>query len=153
LACWDWWGYVSGDDSYVTKSGRQIQVIKAMLDALAAGYRSAIPAETPGNAPRALAIIDTSDTAAALAWMPVRGATLYRISRADTDGNFVTVGSTAASSFADTGLSPQTFYRWHVTAIINGSETSAPAEASATTRASPPPCEQPGNCPIGALTR
>lgn len=32
------------------------------------------------------------------------------------------VGSIAASSFADTELAPQTFYRWHVTAIINGSE-------------------------------
>ena len=86
LACWDWWGYVSGDDSYVTKSGRQIKVIKAMLDALTAGYRPAIPAATPGNAPDALAVIDTSDTAAVLAWMPVSGATLYRISRAGADG-------------------------------------------------------------------
>ena len=103
LACWDWWGYVSGDDSYVTKSGRQIKVIKAMLDALTAGYRPAIPAATPGNAPGALAVIDTSDTAAVLAWMPVSGVTLYRISRADVDGNFAPVGSIAASSFADTG--------------------------------------------------
>ena len=153
LACWDWWGYVSGDDSYVTKSGRQIKVIKAMLDALTAGYRPAIPAATPGNAPDALAVIDTSNTAAVLAWIPVSGATLYRVSRADADGNFAPVGSIAASSFADTGLTPQTFYRWHVTAIINGSEGPASAEASATTRVSPPPCEQPGNCPIGAPTR
>ena len=81
-----------------------------------------VTAETPGNAPDALAVIDTSNTAAVLAWMPVSGATLYRISRAGADGNFAPVGSIAASSFADTELAPQTFYRWHVTAIINGSE-------------------------------
>jgi hypothetical protein len=34
-------------------------------------------------------------------------------------------------------MQPQTFYRWHVTAIINGSEGPASAEASATARASP----------------
>ena len=27
-ACWDWWSYVTHDDSYVTKSGRQIKAIK-----------------------------------------------------------------------------------------------------------------------------
>jgi poly(3-hydroxybutyrate) depolymerase len=124
-----------------------------MLDALTAGYRPAITAATPGNVPGALAVIDTSDRAAVLAWMPVSGATLYRISRADADGNFAPVGSTAASSFADPGLAPQIFYRWHVTAVINGSEGPASAEASATTRASPSPCEQPGNCPIGAQTK
>ncbi len=33
-SCWDWWGYVTGSNSYVTKSGKQIAAIKAMLDAL-----------------------------------------------------------------------------------------------------------------------
>lgn len=45
-----------------------------------------VTAQTPGNAPDALAVIDTSNTAAVLAWMPVSGATLYRISRAGADG-------------------------------------------------------------------
>lgn len=31
--CWDWWGYTNAD--YATRSGKQIAVIKAMLDALA----------------------------------------------------------------------------------------------------------------------
>lgn len=33
LGCWDWWGYTDSD--YATKSGAQIAVIKATLDALA----------------------------------------------------------------------------------------------------------------------
>jgi poly(3-hydroxybutyrate) depolymerase len=33
LGCWDWWGYTG--ESYATKSGPQIAVIKAMLDSLA----------------------------------------------------------------------------------------------------------------------
>jgi hypothetical protein len=85
--------------------------------------------------------------------MPVSGATLYRVFRADADGHFAPVGSIAASSFADTGLAPQTFYRWRVTAINNGSESPASAEVSTTTRASPPLCQQPGNCPIGTPTK
>jgi hypothetical protein len=30
--CWDWWGYT--DENYATRNGRQIRVIKAMIDAL-----------------------------------------------------------------------------------------------------------------------
>lgn len=81
-ACWDWWGYVDHDDSYVTKSGSQIKAIKAMIDALAAGATA--PAEVaaqPATAPDGLTAIDTSDTGADLAWSPVAGATTYRISR------------------------------------------------------------------------
>ena len=52
-ACWDWWSYVTHDDSYVTKSGRQIKVIKAMLDTLTAGRKPGSeaapwPARPPG---------------------------------------------------------------------------------------------------------
>jgi hypothetical protein len=80
--CWDWWSYVTHDDSYVTKSGRQIMAIKTMLDALTAGSRpSAAPQPAPGVAPPALAVIDTSDTAAALVWAPVAGAERYNVAR------------------------------------------------------------------------
>ncbi len=33
MGCWDWWGYT--EESYATKSGPQIKVIKATMDALA----------------------------------------------------------------------------------------------------------------------
>jgi DNA invertase Pin-like site-specific DNA recombinase len=73
LGCWDWWGYLSGDNSYVTKSGRQIKAIKLMLDALTADYRAGSGAPAP-DTPGALVINDTSDTAVALAWAPIKSA-------------------------------------------------------------------------------
>ncbi len=33
MGCWDWWGYTG--DSYATKAGAQVRVIKATMDALA----------------------------------------------------------------------------------------------------------------------
>jgi predicted peptidase len=33
MGCWDWWGYT--EDGYATKSGPQVEVIKATMDALA----------------------------------------------------------------------------------------------------------------------
>ena len=87
LACWDWWGYVNYDDSYVTKSGAQVRTIKAMLDALTAG---AVPAAAVAPAPAvapALAVIDRSDTSVALAWAPQPGATVYRVQRAAPTGH------------------------------------------------------------------
>jgi poly(3-hydroxybutyrate) depolymerase len=150
LACWDWWGYVTYDDAYVTKSGRQITAIKKMLDALTAKYRTQPAAPpAPGTAPVAVAVIDTSDQAAALAWAPVSGAETYRVWRAGAAGSFARVGSVAGPSFSDTGLAPQSAYRWHVTAIVGGAEGPSSADVSATTKATPPACAHPGTCPLG----
>src|ERR1700722_786438 len=148
-ACWDWWSYVDHSDDYVTKSGPQIMAIKAMLDALTAGATPAIPAAvTPTPAPAGLAVIDTSDTSADLAWMPSAGITTYRVQRAAADGAFSAVGDVTGFSFGDFGLSPQTSYRWHVSAIVNGMEGSPSLDVQATTRATPPPCDTPGTCSI-----
>jgi poly(3-hydroxybutyrate) depolymerase len=150
LACWDWWGYVTYDDAYVTKSGRQITAIKKMLDALTAKYRpQPAPPPAPGTAPAALEVIDASDQAAALAWAPVSGAGTYRVWRAGAAGSFAQVGNVAGPSFSDTGLAPQSAYRWHVTAIVGGVEGPSSADVTAATKATPPPCDQPGTCPLG----
>jgi poly(3-hydroxybutyrate) depolymerase len=149
-ACWDWWGYVDYDDSYVTKSGAQIRTIKAMLDALTANAAPAIvAAPAPTAAPDRLAVIDTSDTSAALAWAAQAGASGYRVRRAGADGQFAAVGDVTGPSFADSGLTPRSPYRWRVSAIVNGIEGPASEEAAATTRAVPAPCREPGTCPIG----
>jgi len=149
LACWDLWGYVDQNDSYVTKSGSQIKTIKAMLDALTA---RATPAATPvpatDAAPAGLAVVDTSDTGADLAWTPLAGTATYRVSRAGADGQFAAVGDTAGPGFGDSGLGPRSAYRWRVSAIVNGIEGPPSAEVSATTRPVPAPCENPGDCPI-----
>jgi poly(3-hydroxybutyrate) depolymerase len=151
LGCWDWWGYLGGDDRYATQSGKQIKAIKAMLDALTAGYRPDTAAPHPEN--WKLLVNDISDTAAALAWTGTTGATVYRVSRAGRDGQFAPIGSIAALSFSDVGLAPQTFYRWRVTPIINGNEGPASDEVTAITRPRPPRCKKPGNCPIAATQR
>jgi poly(3-hydroxybutyrate) depolymerase len=100
-------------------------------------------------APDGLSVIDTSDTAADLVWSPVTGAATYRVSRAGADGGtFQTIGDVAGPSFGDSGLTPQTTYRWHVSAIANGAEGPASTDTTATTRATPAPCDSPGSCPV-----
>ncbi len=145
-ACWDWWSYVNHGDNYVTKSGAQIRTIKAMLDALTAG---AGPAATPSNTFNPLKVIDTSDTSADLAWTPLAANTTYRVFRAGADGPFTAVADVPGPSFADSGLTPRTAYRWRVSPIVNGTEGPTSNEAPATTRAAPAPCQKPGTCPIG----
>jgi hypothetical protein len=149
-ACWDWWSYVNHEDSYVTKSGAQIRTIKAMLDALTARATPAtVPPPAPAAAPTAPTVIDTSDTAADLAWTPLAGTTTYRVWRAGSDGAFAVVGDVTGPSFADSGLRPGSAYRWHIGAIVKGIEGSPSPDASATTRPAPTPCENPGTCAIG----
>jgi poly(3-hydroxybutyrate) depolymerase len=148
-ACWDWWSYVNHEDSYVTKSGAQIKAIKAMLDALTAHATPVTAAASPGAAPAALTVADASDTGADLVWIPVAGASLYRVARAGADGVFTPVGDVTGPGFGDAGLTPQTAYRWHVSAVAGGIEGPVSTEATATTRATPAPCDTPGSCAIG----
>jgi hypothetical protein len=149
LGCWDWWSYIDHEDSYVTKSGSQIRAIKAMLDALTARAAPASPpAPAPAAAPTALTVIDTSDTGADLAWMPLAGTATYRVWRAGTDGQFAAVGDATGASFADSGLTPRSTYRWRISAVVNGIEGPSSNEVAAATRPTPAACEHPGSCPI-----
>jgi hypothetical protein len=148
-ACWDWWSYIDHTDSYVAKSGSQIRTIKAMLDSLTAGAMPmAVAAAASGLAPAALTVTDTSDTGAALAWSPVGGASAYRVWRAAGQGAFAPVGNVAGPSYGDSALTPQAPYRWRVSAIMGGVEGPPSAEAAATTRPTPAPCDNPGACPV-----
>ena len=143
-ACWDWWSYVDHDDSYVTKSGRQIKAIKAMLDALTAGQKPGSQSAGVGT-PGRLIVIDISDTGADLAWTPIAGAESYSVSRAEAGGDFVQVGKISGPSFADIGLKPSNSYRWRVVAADGGGDA---LEAAARTPAKPMPCDNPGKCPL-----
>jgi poly(3-hydroxybutyrate) depolymerase len=166
LACWDWWSYINHSDDYVTKQGLQIKAIKAMLDALTAGDNandktaSAAISDASAAAPATsnlsttapgLAVIDTSDNSADLAFDPAPDKTTYRVFRAGADGPFTVIGETANPSFADAGLAPQTTYRWHVTIVQSGTEGPVSADVSATTRATPQPCGKPGTCPVAGM--
>jgi hypothetical protein len=147
-ACWDWWSYIDHTDRYVTKSGLQIKAIKAMLDALTSGAKPAAETTSAIAATAGLSVIDTSDSGADLAFDSAPGTITYRISRAGADGAFTVVGETMSPSFADSGLAPQTNYRWHVAIVRNGVEGPASADVTATTRATPPVCDKPGTCPV-----
>jgi poly(3-hydroxybutyrate) depolymerase len=170
LGCWDWWSYFNHTDDYVTKNGAQIRTIKAMLDALTAGAsgtgdasRRSAPvtisdasaaAPSTGDASATvpvLAVIDTSDSGADLAFDAAPDAAIYRIFRAGADGAFTVIGETTSPSFADMGLAPRTTYRWHVTIVQNGVEGPASADVTGTTRATPPPCDKPGTCPVAGV--
>jgi poly(3-hydroxybutyrate) depolymerase len=148
-ACWDWWSYVNHEDNYITKSGPQIRTIKAMLDALTAGEKAVTAAAAPAALADALAVIDSSDTSADIAWAPVKGATSYRVSRASVDGPFTVVGDVTGPSFGDARLAPKSTYRWRVSAVVDGVEGPASNEVRGATRATPAPCDNPGSCPIG----
>jgi poly(3-hydroxybutyrate) depolymerase len=154
-ACWDWWSYINHSDDYVTKSGLQIKTIKAMLDALTSGVQA--PATTSSVSPAAatpakpgVSVIDISESGADLALDPPPTGASYRISRAGADGPFTVIAETTGPSYADMGLTPQTTYRWRIAIVTNGVEGPDTADVEATTRAVPPPCDTPGQCPLAA---
>ena len=146
--CWDWWSYVTHDDAYVTKSGRQIKAIKAMLDALAGGQKAERSGIGASLAIERLAVIDRSDNAVDLAWTPVEAAKAYRVFRAGADGVFAQVGETTGLSYADDGLRPSTSYRWRVAALVGENEGPASGVAVATTQPTPERCAKPGQCVV-----
>ncbi len=146
--CWDWWSYLTHDNSYVTKSGRQIMAIRAMLDALTGGQDTARSAMGASRAVERLVVIDSSDESVDLAWTPVEGATAYRVFRAGADGVFSQVGETKGLSYADGGLQPATAFRWRVAAIVGESEGPSSDIAVVSTRPRPEPCDRPGDCAV-----
>jgi hypothetical protein len=146
--CWDWWSYIDHSEDYVTKSGLQIGAIKAMLDALTADGSPISPPPDNIRSPAELIVTDTSDTAAALAWTAVNGATSYRVWRQAADRAFHPVGETVGLSYGDHGLAPATEHAWRVTARFGGVEQLPSPTATASTRATPPACDKPGTCPV-----
>lgn len=144
-ACWDWWGYVTYDDSYVTKTGRQIAAIKRMIDALT-DPKVLAPAADAG--PARLLVNDRSDASVDLVWTAVARADSYTIYRAGPDGVFARVGEATGLSFADSGLTPQSQYAWRVAPVVGGVEQPPSNDTIAATMARPAPCDNPGSCPL-----
>jgi poly(3-hydroxybutyrate) depolymerase len=145
-SCWDWWGYVTGSDSYVTKFGKQIAAIKAMLDAMTA--QTGAPAPDVPGAPLNLILNDRADTSVALAWTAAPGATSYRVSRAGADGSFQVIAEIAGQSFADSGVSAATTYTWQVVPLVNGVAQAPSNSVKVSTLPTPAPCDAPGSCPL-----
>ena len=84
------------------------------------------------SAPTSLAVTGTTATSASLSWTPAPGAAGYNI---DRDGQ--QVGTTAGTTYTDSGLSPSTAYSYTVEAYGTSGDTSpASSTVSATTQAS-----------------
>ncbi|HEV7668959.1 MAG TPA: fibronectin type III domain-containing protein [Thermoanaerobaculia bacterium] len=91
---------------------------------------------TPPAAPTGLTATATSQTQINLTWSAVSGATSYTIFRSTTSGGpYTSVGTSATTSFSNTGLACNTTY-YYVVKASNGACTSGnSAQAQATTQA------------------
>ncbi len=94
---------------------------------------------TPPAAPTGVSASSAAQTTASVSWTASSGATSYSVSRSTTSGGpYSAVGSSAASPFADSGLTCNTTY-YYVVSASNGSCSSGnSAQASVTTAACTP---------------
>jgi hypothetical protein len=91
---------------------------------------------TPPAAPTGVTAAAASQTQVNVSWSAVAGATSYTIFRATTSGGpYTSVGTSASTSFANTGLSCNTTYYYVVTASNGTCASGNSAQASATTQA------------------
>jgi lysyl endopeptidase len=89
---------------------------------------------TPPAAPTGLTATAVSQTQINLSWTAVPGATSYTILRSTTSGGpYTAVGTSATTSFSNTGLNCNTTYFYVVTAS-NGCSSGNSAQAQATTQ-------------------
>jgi fibronectin type 3 domain-containing protein len=91
---------------------------------------------TPPAAPTGVSASSSSQTAASVSWSASSGATSYAVSRSTASGGpYTSVGTSATTSFADSGLACNTTY-YYVVSASNGTCSSAnSAQASVTTAA------------------
>jgi fibronectin type 3 domain-containing protein len=130
-------------DTGLTPSTTYTYHVRAGNGTGSSAYSSPASATTqaaiPG-VPTGLSATANSDTAIAVTWTAVSGATHYDVERSlDNGASWNAAGTTATASFTDTGLTPSTTYTYHVRAG-NGTGSSAySSPASATTQPSVPP--------------
>nr|MBA2671146.1 fibronectin type III domain-containing protein [Gemmatimonadota bacterium] len=88
------------------------------------------------SAPSSVTVSATGPTAVSVSWTAVSGATSYSVERSvGASGDFSSAGTASTTSFTDSGLSPETDYRYRITAT-SGSLSSPPSTpATVRTRA------------------
>lgn len=147
MGCWDWWGYNdflydSSAGRYAQKGGAQIAAVWRMAEKLAA---RAVPVEvvTPAASGPTLQVVDRSASQVALVWTPVSGATAYRVARV-ADGvaeSDVATLPASRSSFVDGALSPDSAYRYRVSALFGSGEPASSGVVEVRTATSAPACD------------
>src|SRR4029077_21262677 len=91
---------------------------------------------TPPAAPTGVATSGITQTGATVTWTASSGATSYKVFRSTTSGGpYTQVGTSATTSFADTGLTCNTTYFYVVTASNGTCDSGNSAQGSATTSA------------------
>ncbi|HEX9755218.1 MAG TPA: fibronectin type III domain-containing protein, partial [Gemmatimonadales bacterium] len=87
------------------------------------------------EAPTGVTAQATSATTAQVSWAAVTGAVTYTIQRAQgaSGGTFLTVGSSATTSFDDSGLNAETQYRYRVQAVSGSAQSAFSTEIGITT--------------------
>jgi fibronectin type 3 domain-containing protein len=91
---------------------------------------------TPPAAPTGVATSGTTQTSTTVSWTASSGATSYKIFRATTSGGpYTQVGTSATTSFVNSGLTCNTSYFYVVTASNGTCDSGNSAQASATTSA------------------
>lgn len=91
--------------------------------------------DDPPATPTGLTVTGTTSSSVSLSWNPSAGATSYQIERAPgtSGGSFTTVGTTSSTSFTNSGLSPQTTFRYRISASNAAGSSPPSATVTATT--------------------
>jgi hypothetical protein len=114
---------------------RTDRILGAMLAAtLLLGACDDDPAEPNLTTPGAISVTATSPTTATVTWGAVSSATGYALQRAEgAGGSFATIASPTTTTHDDTGLTPNTQYRYRVAATRAGDQSEFSTEGTATT--------------------
>src|SRR5687767_12174608 len=99
--------------------------------AIAACDDSSGPSFSP---PTSVSVTVLSPSSVRVTFTAVSGATSYIVERAAGTGTFAQAGTTATTTFDDTGLLPSTSYRYRVAAAKGTEQTSFSTEAPVTTQ-------------------
>src|SRR5579883_339335 len=98
-----------------------------------------VAATTLASPPTNVVTTAASQTGIDLSWSPSVGATSYVVSRASNPGGpYTLLGTTATTTFQDTGLSPGTTYYYVVQSVDSGGTSLDSSQVSGTTLATPP---------------
>lgn len=148
MGCWDWWGYNdflydSSAGRYAQKGGAQIAAVWRMAERLAA---RAVPVEAvvaPAASVPALQVVDRSASQVALVWTSMAGASAYRVLRATAGAAETEVAMLPATrtSFVDGALSPDSAYRYRVSAVFGSGEPASYGVVDVRTATPAPACD------------